>query len=296
MTPAPRPANVAAAAVRPQGPATQVQSAASREMSAYYARLQADLLAQGLMRTDGGGPDTPYTDTMLVRSFMSIAMQEEYVRGQGLRPSAGAPSAIKKWTRPVRLTTEFTPNVPMDQRAWDRDEVAKYTNRLRGITGHDITVSDQSPNFHVIFTAQDDQPLVADRIRQLVPDVNPSALRLFRNIPKGIHCLVVAFATESGGYDYGTAIAVIRSEHPDLMRRSCIHEEIAQGFGLTNDDPRARPTIFNDDDEFALLTRHDELLLQILYDPRLRPGMRAEQALPIVRERAAVLLGYDTPS
>ncbi|WP_372802367.1 DUF2927 domain-containing protein, partial [Paracoccus seriniphilus] len=46
----------------------------------------------------------------------------------------------------------------------------------------------------------------------------------------------------------------------------------------------------NDDEEFALLTRHDELLLQILYDPRLRPGMTAAEATPIVRSIATELL------
>ena len=54
---------------------------------------------------------------------------------------------------------------------------------------------------------------------------------------------------------------------------------------------RARPSIFNDDDEFALLTRHDELLLEMLYDPRLRPGMTAAEAMPIVRVMAAELTG-----
>ena len=44
-------------------------------------------------------------------------------------------------------------------------------------------------------------------------------------------------------------------------------------MGLANDSPDARPSVFNDDEEFAFLTRHDELLLKMLYDPRLRPGM-----------------------
>ncbi len=88
-------------------------------------------------------------------------------------------------------------------------------------------------------------------------------------------------------------MALIRSEHPDLFRLSCIHEEIAQGLGIPNDSPRARPSIFNDDDEFALLTRHDELLLQMLYDPRLTPGMTAEEARPIARIIARELMGED---
>jgi len=62
-------------------------------------------------------------------------------------------------------------------------------------------------------------------------------------------------------------------------------------MGLSNDSPDARPSIFNDDEEFALLTRHDELLLQILYDRRLRPGMTEAEAAPIVRRIAGELLG-----
>ncbi len=58
-----------------------------------------------------------------------------------------------------------------------------------------------------------------------------------------------------------------------------------------SDSPTARPSIFNDDEEFALLTRHDELLLRILYDRRLQPGMTKAQAVPIVRQIAAELLG-----
>ena len=83
---------------------------------------------------------------------------------------------------------------------------------------------------------------------------------------------------------------MIRAELPQRLRTSCVHEELAQGRGLANDSPDARPSIFNDDEEFALLTRHDELLLKILYDPRLRPGMPRAEAEPIVRRIAAELL------
>ena len=74
------------------------------------------------------------------------------------------------------------------------------------------------------------------------------------------------------------------------MRRSCVHEEVAQGLGLPNDNPAARPSIFNDDEEFALLTDHDELLLRILYDDRLAPGATAEDAAPMIRQIAEELV------
>lgn len=278
------------------GTDSRAPSAASRALTRYYARVQNDLLARGLLRTDGGGPDTAFTDTMLVRDFAAIALEEEYERGAGLRPSSGEQSAIKKWTVPIRMSTEFGPGVPEDQIADSRSEVAAYAARLSRISGHPITMTDNNPNYYVLFMSEDDSESIAPRIREIVPDVNPASLRLFNALPRGIHCLVVAFSNSPGGYDYGTAIAVIRSEHPPLLRRACIHEELAQGMGLGNDSPRARPSIFNDDDEFALLTRHDEMLLKILYDPRLKPGMKAEQALPVVRARAAQLTGVAGPS
>ena len=74
------------------------------------------------------------------------------------------------------------------------------------------------------------------------------------------------------------------------MQKSCIHEELAQGLGLANDSPHARPSIFNDDDEFATLTRQDELFLKMLYHPKLQPGMTIETAAPIVRKLAEVLV------
>src|SRR5690606_30868465 len=74
----------------------------------------------------------------------------------------------------------------------------------------------------------------------------------------------------------------IGSEATGIMRRLCLHEEITQGLGLTNDSD-ARPSIFNDDQEFALLTDHDRLLLRTLYDPRLKPGMTEAEAMPLVK-------------
>jgi DUF2927 family protein len=103
-------------------------------------------------------------------------------------------------------------------------------------------------------------------------------------------CLVFAIDDDKDGL-YGQAVAVIRAEHPDLLRLSCIHEELPQGLGLPNDSPAARPSVFNDDEEFGLLTTQDEYLLRMLYDPRMRPGMTAAQARPVAEVIAAELLG-----
>ena len=56
-----------------------------------------------------------------------------------------------------------------------------------------------------------------------------------------------------------------------------------RGAGPVRGAQQARPSIFNDDEEFAFLTTHDELLLQMLYDPRFETGMAPNEAAPIAR-------------
>lgn len=266
------------------------QSEASKALATYYKRVQADLLVQGLLRTDGGGPDTPYTDTMLARDFEQIAFYDEY-SGGGLGAANGQAGRLKRWDGPVRFNVEFGSNFSQSQQTRYRSNVASYANRLARSTGHPIGFSQSSANFHVLFMGEDDRALVQQRVRALVPRIDPQALRIFGNLPRSIHCLVVAFSGGANNYGYTQAVALIRSEHPDLMMRSCIHEELAQGLGLANDSPAARPSIFNDDDEFALLTTHDAHLLGMLYDRRLQTGMSLTEARPIIRQMAAERLG-----
>lgn len=297
--PAPEPAQrpaVRPAVARVAPAARPVPSAASRALLTHYARLQSDLLTRGLLRTDGGGIDTPFTDTDLIRNFERVALYEEYARGRGLVRSSGGEGRLKRWDRPIRVSVEFGASVSPEIRATDSAEVTRYTQRLARVTGHPMAMSDADANFHVLVMGEDERAQIAPRIRELVPNVNPSALAIFRSLPRSIYCVVLAFSGSQDGYNYARAIAVVRAEQPDLMRKSCIHEEMAQGMGLTNDSPQARPSIFNDDDEFAFLTTHDELLLKILYDPRLTHGMRLEEALPVVRARAAELAGSGSGS
>ncbi|EAQ02719.1 lipoprotein, putative [Pseudooceanicola batsensis HTCC2597] len=280
-----------AAAVSPPPPEPPERSPGSRALGTYYAAFQADLLAQGLLRTDGGGIDTPFTARELAENFEQIVFYDEYVRGGGLRGSGGAPARLRRWPGPVRIAVEFGPSVPEAIRATDGATVREYTTRLARLTGHPISLTPARPNFHVLVMGEDDRDHVVRRVRQLVPDISATSLSIFQRLPRAIHCLVVAFSQDGGAHSYARAIALVRAEHPDLVRQSCYHEEMAQGLGLANDSPRARPSIFNDDDEFALLTTHDEMLLKMLYDPRLSPGMSADEARPIVRDLARELVG-----
>ncbi|MET4129468.1 hypothetical protein ACSSV6_002490 [Roseovarius sp. MBR-38] len=267
-------------ATRPAAPAP---SETSEALAAHYARIERDLLSRGLLRSDGGGPDTPWTDSDLMRNFETIVFFDEYRAGAGFRPSGGQSGALRKWTAPVRLGVEFGPSVPPDQRAADRAAVTGYAARIARVTRHPITSEARGANFHVLFMSEDDRAYGLARVRALAPQIDAATLGVFRDMPRSIHCLVVAFSQKGNPHSYDLAIAWVRAEHPPLSRASCIHEELAQGLGLANDSPRARPSIFNDDEEFALLTRHDEELLWLLYHPDLKPGMTPDEARPILR-------------
>ncbi len=277
--------------LRPDAAPIPDRSAESLALSAYYARLQQNLLAQGLIRGDGGGPDTPFTDVMLTRNFVRIALFDEYrVDAAGdLRPQATV-SRLRRWEQPIRLAVEFGATVPLEQRRRDQNSVTTFAARLARLTGVPIRPDAQAANFRVLVLNEDDRAAYAPRLRELVPGIAESSVRAFLNPPRDTLCLAIAFSAD-GGSEYEQAIILVRGEHPDLLRLSCFHEEMAQAMGLANDSPAARPSIFNDDEEFGLLTTHDELLLRMLYDRRLRPGMTAAEAAPIARVIASELIG-----
>jgi hypothetical protein len=279
----PMPDSAPPAAPPPQDTVHDGPSARARMLAAHYARIGRDLRARGLLRTDGGGPDTPYTEADLMRNFEQIVFYDEYAPGAGFRPSSGRAGALRKWTSPVRIGLEFGASVPDDQRAQDGATVADYAKRLARAARHPISMAGRAANFHVLVMGEDDRDEGLARVRSLAPGIDAATFAVFRNMPRGIHCLVVAFSARGNPHSYDRAIAWVRAEHPPLMREACFHEELAQGLGLADDSPRARPSIFNDDEEFAHLTTHDEALLRLLYHPGLRPGMTPEEARPILR-------------
>lgn len=279
LTPQARPA-------QPRQP-VQVAQATSEQSAALRSQLravQSSQLTNGLLRRDGGGPDTPYDARILVNNFKRIAFFNEY-------SSAGAPQGVpgqlRRWRKPIRFSVQFGASVPASQQAQDRKDVANYGQRLSKLTGHPVSMSGPAKsgpaNFYVLFVGEDDRAPLLDSLVGRLPRVEAESLAFLRDLSPDTYCAVATFSERAGSSVYDSAVAVIRAENPDLLRLSCVHEELAQAMGLANDSLDARPSIFNDDDEFALLTSHDEKLLQMLYDPRLATGMSMSEADPILR-------------
>ncbi|CTQ32334.1 DUF2927 domain-containing protein [Jannaschia rubra] len=273
-------------AVLAQGPSEE-----SRALRRYYSRLEQSLKSDGLLRTDSGEADAPFTAAELARNFERIALFSEYTQVGGRYVAQESRAQLRRWERPVRVELHFGASVPEATRRTDTARIQAYVARLSSVTGHPISVVNQAGNYHIFVASVDEQRGLGPQISAVEPGLSRSTVREITSLDRSTYCAVYASSSSDRPNAYVSAIAFVRSEHPDLFRLSCYHEEIAQGLGLANDSPDVRPSIFNDDEEFALLTRHDELLLRILYDRRLRVGISDEEARPIIRQIAAELVG-----
>jgi len=265
-------------------------SAESRALRAYYAKLQADLVARGLMRSDDGSRDAPFNARMLTANFIRIAMYDEFDNSSGRLVARETESRLRRWQEPVRMTLHFGASIPETRRGTERARVASLLARLARVTGHPIRLVDSNGNFQLHFVDEDERRALGPAVSAGMPGMSPSEVASFTDMPTSTYCQVSAMV-DNASSEYRRAFAVVRAEHPDLLHLACLHEEIAQGLGLPNDSPLARPSIFNDDQEFALLTPMDELMLRMLYDDRLRPGMTISEARPIISTIAEELLG-----
>ena len=282
--PKPRPAELA-----PTGPSIE-----SQQDAAYYASVQARLLAQRRLRQELTPKDAPFTASNLVKNFERIALFEEYAVHNGRYIEQQTPSSLRRWERPILIGLNFGPSVAKELRKADTAYVRSFAKRLSRLSGLDIRLTDaRRANFSLLFLNKDEQRDYTQKLVGKVDFLSPPIVNEIENSPRGIYCTAYSVYTineTNPVAGFRGAIILIKGEHRDLMRKSCIQEEMAQALGLTNDSPRARPSIFNDDEEFALMTRHDELLLRMLYDPRLKIGMTLKTAHPIIQQIAQELV------
>ena len=288
--PPPAPPVTEAAPLPEVTPEVVPASPASLDLARYYRRMQNDLLSQGLLRSDDGEGDYPLSPESLARNFTRIALYDEYrVNAEGRVIAESGISRLRRWEGPIRVQAHFGAATPAAQIARDTASLAVLTGRLKGASGHDIATTDQGGNIHILSLSEDERAQAVESLRDLTPGIARSSLDALRDMPRGVLCMAVAM-TPPAGHGYISAVIVIRSELPDVLRLACLHEELSQAMGLANDHPQVRPTIFNDDAEFALLTRQDQLMLKILYDSRLRVGMTAAEAAPVAFQIANELL------
>ncbi|MEM7471547.1 MAG: DUF2927 domain-containing protein [Pseudomonadota bacterium] len=244
-----------------------------------------------MLRIDGGGPDTPFSKRDLVNNFIKIGVFSEFGFIDGAFQGQGRESIVRRFSSPVLVQLDFAETVTETTRDEIEATTIAYLSRLARTTGHPIRLTQEGGNFLVAVLDVDALASYGPMLQAFAPGLEADFAERMLELDRPDHCVVYTFDDPNSPNTIDKSVAIIRAEHPKLLREKCLHEEIAQGLGLVNDSPRARPSIFNDDDEFAYLTYHDEQLLRILYDPRLPLGATPKKARPVVEVIASEVLG-----
>ncbi|MEM1276854.1 MAG: DUF2927 domain-containing protein [Pseudomonadota bacterium] len=254
----------------------------------YWQAFEASLHLEGKLRTDRQPEDAPYTHADLADHFGKTAfgIDPEFIDRID-EADMQSINVVRKWVQPISYVAYGT--IPPNDRAVMRNLFVRL-RRASGIPIQENLGNDWNMGIYFFDRAQ--RTTFLDYLRE---EADPGLYQLFLSLFSDDYICsgtLLRRTTEAGELtgEIDHVFIFIRAELPRAMRHSCIEEEISQAMGLIRDDDDVRPSLFNEDEEFAFLTEHDEYLLRILYDPRLTPGLPREAAIPIVDQIARELL------
>jgi hypothetical protein len=177
---------------------------------------------------------------------------------------------IRKFDGPVRIFVDG--DASPDRRA----AITAIVDDIRAHVDHlDLAMTDarEAANFTVILVTDGNS-----QAKQIEQSLNPQCL-------SGIG--------KDKSYRIRRAEAILPVDAGDFTFYDCAYEELLQGLGVINDDSSVPWTMFNDDVQMGFFDVYDQYLLNILYDPRIHPGMTkadVTRLLPEVLETARALV------
>jgi hypothetical protein len=209
---------------------------------------------------------TTFSDAEITDGFFKTAFGAEF-------NLAGRVNRIRKFVGPIRVYAESR-NRP-DRRKQLADVVADIRAHVEHL---DIAVADSREAANVIVRMVRNRDLNrtirayfgSSQAKRIQHSLNPQCLSGFR---------------KDAQYRIQHADVILPVDAGDFIFYDCAYEELLQALGPINDDSSVPWTMFNDDVQLGFFGIYDQYLLNILYDPRIRPGMTRGQvraALPAV--------------
>lgn len=196
-------------------------------------------------------PGLPVED--VITYFNEVCLDAEFVHG-------GNATLLQKWAAPIRYQINGDPT---------REDLAvledftRWLNTIRGFPGIYESQDPETVNLQIYFCSREE---MVERMGQQY---------------SGMDGGVTFWYSENRIYD---AIICICSDLDQYLRNSVILEEIYNGLGPVQDTAlRPDSIIYSEFSEPQALTDIDELLLKLLYDPRLDYGMDARQCEEVIR-------------
>ena len=206
-----------------------------------------------------------FTDAEIVDGFLKTAFGAEY-------HLAGRVDRIRKFDGPVRV---FAESDRADRKAQLARVVADIGTRVQHL---DIAMTDTSEAANVRVKLVRDRDLYrtitsfygAERAREIRASLDPQCLSGFR---------------KNDSFEIEHSDVILTVDNGDFVFLDCAYEELLQSLGPINDTATVPWTMFNDSVSMGFFDVYDQYLLNLLYDPRIKPGMNVQEvkaALPEV--------------
>jgi len=199
-----------------------------------------------------------FSDAEITDGFFKIAFGAEF-------HLAGRVDRIRKYDGPVRVHVES--RARPDRRA----DVAKVVADIRARVDHlDIAITEDRRTANVMVTLVRDRDLSRtiaafygrEQGHRIERALQPQCLSGFRK-------------DDSFRIVHSDVILVV--DAGDFIFYDCVYEELLQALGPINDDASVPWTMFNDEVHKGFFDVYDQHLLNILYHPRIRPGMAVDE-------------------
>ena len=216
-----------------------------------------------------------FNNDLIQDGFFKIAFRAELQIG-------AQTDRVRKFDEPVRI---FIDNRARPDRSSRLAEiVADIRSRIKHLD-IEITQNRRAANFIVALVADRNVSFTIrsrygnNRAREIQSALNPQCLS---GIGKDQH------------FRIRRAEAILPVDAGEFTFYDCAYEELLQGLGAINDDPSIPWTMFNDGVQMGFFDVYDQYLLNILYDPRVRPGMRRKDVKALMPDLLATARAWVT--
>jgi hypothetical protein len=203
-----------------------------------------------------------FTDAQIIDGFMKTAFGAEF-------HLAGRVDRIRKFDGPVRV---FAAGGRARRRAQIAAVVADIGQRIQHL---DIAMTPQRDDANITVSLVRDRDLNAtisaaygvDRAREIKQSLDPQCLSGFRKNEQ--------FAIQH-------ADVILTADIADFTFLDCAYEELLQSLGPINDTSSVPWTMFNDEVSKGYFDIYDQYVMNILYDPRIKPGMTVDEVRAVL--------------
>jgi hypothetical protein len=200
-----------------------------------------------------------FSDAEIADGFFKIAF------GAELR-LAGSVNRVRKFDGPVRV---FLDNRAHANR---RADIATVISDIRTYVDHlDIELTEDRKAANVVVTLVRNQHELQRTMRSFYGRKRADEIER-RLAPR---CL--SGFSEDPEHRIRRAEVLLTADGSDFSFLDCAYEELLQALGPINDDRSVPWTMFNDDVQMGFFDVYDQYILNILYDPRVRPGMTRQE-------------------